>query len=77
MRLRTAVLRQVFKVQNVNGMFSDAISNYAASKTAITATACTRVGQIMIGSSGGTWLAYQGIAVGSTGATGWVAMTIT
>ena len=75
MRLRTAVLREVFKVQNVNGIFSDAIHNYAASATAAT-TASTRVGQIMIGSSGGTWLCWKAKAVG-TGTAAWEALPIT
>ena len=78
MRLRTAILEQVFKVTTVNGMFSDAIHSYAASAAAATASTQTaqRVGQIMIGQSAGTWKAWKAKATG-TGATAWEALPIT
>lgn len=72
---RRAILEQVFKVKTVNGIFSDAINNYAASATAAT-TSSTRVGQVMIGSSGGTWLAWKAKAVGA-GTSAWESLPIT
>lgn len=76
--LRSALLKKVFNVKTVNGMFSDAVNTYAASAAAITATTPTRVGQLMIGQSAGTWTCYRGIATGTaaTGTTGWEALTI-
>ena len=78
MRLRTAILKQVFKVNTVNAMFSDAIHSYAASAAAATSANQTakRVGQIMIGQSGGTWLAYKAKATG-TGTAAWESLPIT
>ena len=69
--LRTIVLENIFKVQTVNGVFSDAIHEYAANAAAVAAT-CVRVGQILAGESSGTYKAYIGISAGDTADTGWV-----
>ena len=76
MGLRRAIIEQVFKVKQVEGIFSDAINNYAASATAATTTP-QRVGQVMIGSSGGTWLAWKAKATGATGTAAWESLPIT
>ena len=76
MGVKHSILKQVFKVHQVESVFSDAVHGYFANAAGVTLT-CKRVGQICIGNSGATWLAYIGISAGDTANTGWVALTIT
>jgi len=66
--VRRAVLEQVFKVKNVKAMFSDAEHRYYASAAAATITP-KRKGQIIIGNTGATWLAYVGKVGSDTAST--------
>jgi len=74
MGLRRAIIEQVFKVKQIEGIFADADNAYYASATAVTQSPI-RKGQIIWGSSAGTKKIYLAIAATGTTAAAWLDIT--